>query len=180
MPRFSRSLFVLAAIGLAVSALAAVPTFWRLESQGDFLPGEVEGVSISSEGTISLAPAAQVLAEVNDPYFWSLAVDGARIYLGSGNDGKVYRVEATGESRVLADTNELQVHALAVDRRGNVYAGTSPRGSVYKIGTDGSTDVFFDPEDRYIWALKTDSRGNLLVATGDRARIYRVDAAGQS
>ena len=180
MPRFSRSLFVLAAIGLAVSALAAVPTFWRLESQGDFLPGEVEGVSISSEGTISLAPAAQVLAEVNDPYFWSLAVDGARIYLGSGNDGKVYRVEATGESRVLADTNELQVHALAVDRRGNVYAGTSPRGSVYKIGTDGSTDVFFDPEDRYIWALKTDSRGNLLVATGDRARIYRVDSAGQS
>ena len=58
MPRFSRSLFVLTVIGLAVSALAAVPTFWRLESQADFLPGEVEGVSISSEGTISLAPAA--------------------------------------------------------------------------------------------------------------------------
>jgi hypothetical protein len=167
-------------MGLAVTALAAVPTFWRLESQADFLPGEVEGVSINSEGTISLAPAAQVLAEVNDPYFWSLAVDGARVYLGSGNDGKVYRVEATGESRVLADTNELQVHALAVDRRGNVYAGTSPRGSVYKIATDGTTDVFFDPEDRYIWALSMDSRGNLLVATGDRAHIYRVDPAGQS
>jgi hypothetical protein len=167
-------------MGLAVSALAAVPTFWRLESQADFLPGEVEGVSISSEGTISLAPAAQVLAEVNDPYFWSLAVDGARVYLGSGNDGKIYRVEATGESRVLADTNELQVHALAVDRRGIVYAGTSPRGSVYKIATDGTTDVFFDPEDRYIWALSMDSRGNLLIATGDRARIYRVDPAGQS
>ncbi len=179
-PRFSRSLFVVAASGLAVSALAAVPTFWRLESQGDFLPGEVEGVSISSEGTISLAPAAQVLAEVNDPYLWSVAVDGARIYLGSGNDGKVYRVEATGESKVLADTNELQVHALAVDRRGIVYAGTSPRGSVYKIATDGTTDVFFDPEDRYIWSLEIDSRGNLLVATGDRARIYRVDPAGQS
>jgi sugar lactone lactonase YvrE len=179
MPR-SRSLFVLAAIGLAVSAPAAVPTFWRLESQADFLPGEVEGVSISSEGTISLAPSAQVLAEVNDPYLWSLAVDGARMYLGSGNDGKVYRVEATGESRVLADTNELQVHALAVDRRGTVYAGTSPRGSVYKIATDGSTEVFFDPEDRYVWALETDSRGNLLIATGDRARVYRVDPAGQS
>jgi sugar lactone lactonase YvrE len=176
----SRSLFVLAAIGLAVSAPAAVPTFWRLESQADFLPGEVEGVSISSEGTISLAPSAQVLAEVNDPYLWSLAVDGARMYLGSGNDGKVYRVEATGESRVLADTNELQVHALAVDRRGTVYAGTSPRGSVYKIATDGSTEVFFDPEDRYVWALETDSRGNLLIATGDRARVYRVDPAGQS
>jgi Bacterial Ig-like domain (group 3) len=178
--RSSRSLLAFAAIAVAASALAAVPTFWRLESQADFLAGDVEGVSISSEGTISLAPAAQVLAEANDPYFWSLAVDGARIYLGSGNDGKVYRVEATGESRVLADTNELQVHALAVDRRGVVYAGTSPRGSVYKIGTDGRMDVFFDPEDRYIWSLAMDSKGNLLVATGDRARIYRVDPAGQS
>ncbi len=180
MPRSSRSLLALAVIGLAASAVAAVPTFWRLESQTDFLPGDVEGVSISSEGTLSLAPVAQVLAEANDPYFWSLAVDGARVYLGSGNDGKVYRVEATGESRVLADTNELQVHALAVDRRGVVYAGTSPRGSVYKIATDGRMDVFFDPEDRYLWALAMDSKGNLLVATGDRARIYRVDSAGQS
>jgi len=180
MPRLRPPLLVLAAIVLTVSAFAAVPTFWRLESQADFLPGEAKGVSIASEGTISLAPAAQVLAEVNDPYLWSLAVDGARVYLGSGNDGKVYRVEATGESRVLADTNELQVHALAVDRRGTVYAGTSPRGSVYKIATDGTTDVFFDPEDRYIWALTPDSRGNLLVATGDPARIYRVDSGGQS
>jgi sugar lactone lactonase YvrE len=178
--RRPRPFFVLAVFGIAASALAAVPAFWRLESQADFLPGEVEGVSIGSEGTISLAPAAQVLTEANDPYFWSLAVDGARVYLGSGNDGKVYRVEATGESRVLADTNELQVHALAVDRRGAVYAGTSPRGSVYKIGTDGATEVFFDPEDRYIWALEMDSRGNLLVATGDPARIYRVDPAGRS
>ncbi len=177
---FSRLLLALGSAGVAVSSLGAIPTFWRLESQADFLPGEVEGVSISSEGTISLAPAVQVLAEVNDPYFWSLAVDGARFYLGSGNDGKIYRVEATGASRVLADTKELQVHALAVDRRGNVYAGTSPRGSVYKITTDGTTDVFFDPDDRYIWALKADSRGNLLVATGDRARIYRVDSGGQS
>jgi sugar lactone lactonase YvrE len=180
MPRFARPLLAFVIVLAAAAALAAVPSFWRLESQTDFLPGDAEGISISSEGTISLAPSAQVLTEATDPYFWSLAVDGARMYLGSGNDGKVYRVEANGESRVLADTEELQVHALAVDRKGAVYAGTSPRGAVYKIGTDGATDVFFDPEDRYIWAIEIDSRGNLLVATGDRARIYRVDPSGQS
>ncbi|HEY7819601.1 MAG TPA: hypothetical protein VIG29_15380, partial [Vicinamibacteria bacterium] len=120
MPRFTRPLLAFTLVLLAAAALAAVPAFWRLESQADFLPGDAEGVSISSEGTISLAPAAQVLTEATDPYFWSLAVDGARMYLGSGNDGKVYRVEATGESRVLADTEELQVHALAVDRKGVV------------------------------------------------------------
>ncbi|MGH9333687.1 MAG: hypothetical protein ACRD21_08055, partial [Vicinamibacteria bacterium] len=180
MPRVPRWLLVLIPLGLAVSALAAVPTFWRLESQSDFLPGDAEGVSISSEGTISLAPAAQVLLEANDPYFWSLAVEGSNAYLGSGNEGKIYRVDASGESRVIADTNELQVHALAVDRRGNLFAGTSPRGMVYKVSPGGNEEVYFDPEDRYIWALAADSRGNLLVATGDRARIHRVDPGGGS
>lgn len=181
MPRFDRPLFVLSSLAVAMSALAAVPTFWRLESQSDFLPGDSDGVSISSDGTISLAPAAQVLTEATDPNFWSLAVDGSgNVYAGSGNDGKVYRIDRSGESKAIADTNELQVHALTVDRRGSVYAATSPRGMVYKIATDGSQDVFFDPDDRYIWTLAMDSHGNLIVATGDQAQIYRVSSSGES
>lgn len=184
MPRFDRPhyvLLVLSSLAVAASALAAVPTFWRLENQSDFLPGDADGVSISSEGTISLAPAAQVLSEATDPNFWSLAVDGSgNVYVGSGNDGKIYRIDSSGESKVLADTNELQVHALAVDRRSNLYAGTSPRGMVYKITPDGNQEVFFDPDDRYIWALALDSHGNLVVGTGDRAQIYRVSPSGES
>jgi hypothetical protein len=184
MRRFDRSLrvlFALAVLAVAVSAVAAVPSFWRLESQSDFLPGNVDGVSISSDGVVSLAPSTQVLTEATDPNFWSLALDGnGNVYAGSGNDGKVYKIDATGLSRVIADTNELQVHAVTVDRRGTVYAATSPRGMVYKITSDGSQDVFFDPDDRYIWALALDSHGNLIVATGDQARIYRVSPAGQS
>jgi sugar lactone lactonase YvrE len=178
--RFRGPLLVIVSLGIVLPVLAAVPTFWRLESQSDFLPGDTDGVSISSEGTISLAPAAQTIAEATDPHFWSLAVHpSGSLYAGSGNDGKIYRIEPSGDSRVVADTNELQVHALAVDRSGNVYAGTSPRGVVYKITADGTHDVFYDPEDRYIWALALDSRSHLLVATGDRARIHSVTPAGQ-
>ena len=80
-----------------------------------------------------------------------------------------------------ADTNELQVHALAVDRRGTLYAGTSPRGLVYRIAPEvGSHEVFFDPDDRYIWALAVDSLNNVIVATGDEAKIYRVTSSGES
>jgi sugar lactone lactonase YvrE len=179
-PRRPRSLGALVSLVVAGLASAAVPSFWRLESQADFLPGEADGVSISSDGILSLAPATQVLTEATDPHFWSLAVDrSGSIFVGSGNDGKIYRVEPSGTSRVIADTNELQVHALAIDRRGNLFAGTSPRGAVYKIAGDGAQEVFFDPEDRYIWALAVDSAGNLIVATGDRARIHRVNPSGQ-
>jgi hypothetical protein len=179
-PRRPRSLGALSSLVLAGLASAAVPSFWRLESQADFLPGETEGVSISSDGILSLAPATRVLTEATDPHFWSLTVDrSGNVFVGSGNEGKIYRIDASGTSRVIADTNELQVHALALDRRGNLFAGTSPRGSVYKISPEGSQEVFFDPDDRYIWALAIDSAGNLIVATGDRARIHRVDANGR-
>jgi hypothetical protein len=180
MFRLPRPILAACLFAFAGTALAALPAFWRLESLSDFLPGDADGVSISSDGTISLAPAEQVLAEGTDPHFWSLAVDrSGNAYVGSGNDGKVYRIDPSGASRVVADTNELQVHALAVDRDGNVFAGTSPRGIVYKIDSNGNQQVFYEPGDRYIWALQLDSRNHLVVATGDRARIHRVDPSGQ-
>lgn len=181
--RHARLLLTLAVFAVVASALAAVPTYWRLESQADFLAGDTDGVSIGSEGNISLSPAAQVLAEATDPHFWSLALDGSgNVFAGSGNDGKIYEINASGESRVIVDTDELQVHALAVDRRGTLYAGTSPRGVVYRIAPEvGTHEVLFDPEDRYIWALAVDSLNNVIVATGDEAKIYRVaPSSGES
>jgi len=179
--RSGRFTLSLASLVVAVSSLAAVPTFWRLESQSDFLQGDTDGVSIGSEGTITLAPAAQVIGEATDPHFWSLAIGrSGTVYAGSGNDGRIYKAAGSEEATVLVDTNELQVHALAIDRRGNIYAGTSPRGVVYKLDAAGTQEVFFDPDDRYIWALAVDSLGNLLVATGDPAQVYRIGPSGES
>jgi len=44
--RFSLVLVTVTA-AVTVSALAAVPTFWRLESQSDFLAGDTDGISVS-------------------------------------------------------------------------------------------------------------------------------------
>jgi sugar lactone lactonase YvrE len=166
---------------MASFVLAALPTFWSLQGQTDFLTGEVEGLSISSDGVISLAPATQNLYEATDPFLWSLVSDRqGNLYAGSGNDGKLYKIDASGSTSVLVDTNELEVHGLAIDRQGFLYAGTSPRGKVYKISPDGDQETFFEPDDRYIWALTFDSVGNLLVATGDKGNLYRVSPSGQS
>ncbi len=174
-------LIVFTASIVAVTALASLPTFWTMENQADFLEGEVEGLSIASDGTISLAPDTRNLYEATDPFFWSLVSDrNGNLYAGSGNEGKVYRIDTSGDAKAVADTNELQVHGLAVDRQGNVFAGTSPRGAVYKISAEGARDIFFDPDDRYIWDLILDGTGNLLVATGDKGSVYRVTPGGQS
>jgi len=166
---------------LVSTVLAGLPIFWSLEGQGDFLAGEVEGLSISSDGVISLAPATRSLYEGTDPFFWSLVSDAqGNLYVGSGNEGKIYKIDSQGNGSVLLDTNELEVHGLALDRQGNLYAATSPRGRVYKIAAGGEQEVFFDPDERYIWALAFDPAGNLLVATGDQGNLYRVTPSGNS
>ena len=120
--------------------LGGLPIFWGLENQEDFLAGEVDGLSVSSDGVISLAPATRNLYEGTDPFFWSLVSDSqGNLYAGSGNGGKVYKIDPQGNGSVLLDTNELEVHGLATDRQGNLYAATSPRGRVYKIAPRGRT-----------------------------------------
>ncbi len=171
----------LSVCAFATWVMAGLPTFWTLEGQPEFLTGEVDGLSIASDGVMSLAPATQNLYESTDPFFWSLVSDReGNLYAGSGNNGKVYKVDREGKATVLVDTNELEVHGLALDRQGQVYVATSPRGRVYKVNRDGEQQVFFDPDDRYIWALAFDPVGNLLVATGDKGNLYRVSPSGDS
>ena len=144
-----RRLLVIAALSglpLAVPVLAGLPIFWSLQGQEDFLAGEVDGLSISSDGIMSLAPATRNLYEGTEPFFWSLVSDRqGNLYAGSGNEGKIYKIDSQGNATVLLDTNELEVHGLAMDRQGDLYAATSPRGQVYKITPEGQQEVFFDP-----------------------------------
>ena len=179
-PAFQHLVFLLAMIVSAISAVGALPTFWRLDSHNDFLLGETDGVSINSSGTLSLAPSAQVLNESVEPHYWSLALrPNGNVFVGSGNEGRLYSVTPSGEATVIIDSNQLQVHALINDHRGNLYAATSPDGVIYRVDPEGNQQVFFDPEDRYVWSLAVDSRNNLIVGTGDDAIIYRISPNGQ-
>jgi hypothetical protein len=162
----------------ATAAPAAQPQHWRFAEARDFLEGELTGLSVDSEGRVTLAPAAQLVHDTEAPVVWALAEDekGA-LYVGTGNEGKVFKV-AGGKASLFFDAAELEVHALAVGRDGRVFVGTSPEGKVYAVDASGRATPFFDPSEKYIWALRTDASGNLIVATGAEGRVYRVDAKG--
>ena len=74
---------------------AALPTFWQVSTEAEFLEGEVENVSIDTYGRLSLGPAATPLYESSSPFLWTLmsAPDGS-VFVGSGNEGQIYRVDA--------------------------------------------------------------------------------------
>ncbi len=166
-------------ITFIVPAQAGQPVVWETSGRTELLRGDSRGVSISDTGVLMLAPKLTEVYNTQQTYVWSSAVDNqGNVYLGTGHDGKTYKITAAGAGSLLYDAAELDVTALAVGRDGALFAGTSPDGKVYRITADGKADVYFDPGDKYIWSLAFMSDGSLAVGTGDSGKLYRVRAAG--
>jgi sugar lactone lactonase YvrE len=161
------------------NARAGGPVVWETDSRASLLNGESRGVSVTDTGALMLAPQFTQLFDTEQAYVWSSAADSSgAVYLGTGHDGKIFRVGADGRGALLYDAAELDVTALVVGRDGALYAGTSPEGKVYRVTRDGKADVYFDPPDKYIWSLAVLNDGSLAVGTGDTGKLYRVSAAG--
>jgi hypothetical protein len=169
-----------AAAGFYAVVSAATPTFWTVGTQADFLKGDVENLSIDSDGRVLLGPAATLLAETAAPFLWTLhaGADGT-LWAGSGNEGKLLRIGKDGKPSTFFDAGELEVHAVAAAPGGGLYVGTSPEGRIYHVAADGTSRTLFDPDDKYIWSLAVDRAGNLFAATGDKGVIYKITADGK-
>jgi hypothetical protein len=181
-PVFTTVLTGLLAAMLAATGLAGGPIFWEVSKQDDVVRGDARGVSIDEDGAITLAPTFDLVYDTKEAYVWSSAIDAAgNIYLGTGHEGRIFKVSPSGEGKLLYDSPDLDVTALTTDPQGNLYAGTSPDGKVYKITPDGKESVFYDPPDKYIWSLVFDpSSSTLYVGTGNKGVIYKVDSSGKA
>ncbi len=160
------------------SVNASNPEIWSVNSRADVLKGDARGVSIDSNGTLSLAPKLTEVYRTEQPFVWSSAIDAAgSVYLGTGGDGKIFKVDAGGKGTLFADLAELNVSALAIGSRGEIFAATLPDGKVYQISASGAATVYFDPQEKYIWSLAAMPDGSLAVGTGENGKIYKVRAA---
>lgn len=157
--------------------LASDPTIWEVNTRNEILGGEARGVSVTDTGAIVLAPKLTEIFNSQQSYVWSSAIDNSgNIFLGTGNDGKVFKV-TNGKGALFADLAELDVTALAIGRDGLLYAGTSPDGKVYRIDASGKAEVYFDSNDKYIWSLAVLNDGSLAIGTGENGKIYKVKSA---
>jgi len=177
MKRISFS--VVTVLFLVLSIFANGPQVWTVDSRVDILKGDADGVSIGDDGVLSIAPKLNEVFNTGESFILSTARDAAgNTFLGTGPNGKLFRVDAAGKGTLLADLAELNVSAVAVAANGDVFAATMPDGKVYRIDKAGSASVYFDPKSKYIWALTLLPTGELAVATGDQGKIYKVKAAG--
>src|SRR6185312_8572538 len=114
----------------AVSAgaiYAGQPVVWETSGRADLLKGDARGVSISDTGMLMLSPRFTEVFNTEQAFVWSSTFDDqGNVFLGTGHDGKIYRVSPDGKGSLFYDAPELDVTALAMGRDGVIYAGTSP------------------------------------------------------
>src|SRR5215471_151889 len=164
---------------LASLCSAATTQTWEMNGYNDFSRGKLGGLSLTREGRLILGPQVSTVFDSGQAEIWSIAAapDGS-YYLGTGNRGRLYRIDPAGKSSLVWTSDQPEIFAVTVDSKGIVYAGTSPDGRVYRV-VNGQASEYFAPGARYIWALAVASDGSLYVGTGDEGKIFRVTAAGQ-
>jgi hypothetical protein len=178
-PSAARVLPAALLLWLGAFSASAAPGFWQAATQADFLRGDVDQLSVDEHGRLMLGPEVAKIHDGGVPFVWTIVPgpDGA-LLLGTGNDGKVLKVDRSGQGSVFYDSSEMEVHALAAAPDGGLYVGTSPDGRIYKVDAKGQSSTFFDPEDKYIWSIVVDKKGVLYAGTGDKGVVYRVTPDG--
>jgi outer membrane protein assembly factor BamB len=171
---------IVLAVLLAASLEAVVPQRWELRTREDYLRGKFDGISVSYDGTLALAPKEEKLAAPQEEFYLSVlvAAEGA-VFLGTGHSGKIYRIGKDGKAELWFQAPEMDVTSLVLDRKGTLYASTSPNGKIYKITEKGKGEEFFNPAEKYVWDLLFMDSGELWAAVGEAGGVYRISPLGE-
>ncbi len=115
-------------------------------------------------------------------YIFGVTTDSAgHLYVGTGPEGKIYRLDAlTKTPQLLYTSRDDNILAVTVGSDGRVYAGSDGRGLVYRIvPQDGQATVLYDSPQPEVTALVfAPTRGdqeNHLYALATSAQIVETE-----
>lgn len=93
-------------------------------------------------------------------YIWSIVpLPDAALAVGTGVEGKLFRVSAAGEGKSLFDAPETHLRSIAVKRDGTLLVGGSGKGRIYEVRADGSAHALYDSSLNEISAIYVDASG---------------------
>ncbi len=108
------------------------------------------------------------------------AAPNGGLYVGTSPDGRIYRVDASGNATPFFDPDDKYIWSLATDAKGVLFAATGDKGTVYRITPDGKGEVFFQTKAVHAMTLRMEPSGTMLVGTGAPGRVFRVDTRARA
>jgi len=177
-----RRLLILVIFILSVKiSLGSLPQIKTYDNQKDLIDGRLEGISITWDGELLLAPAVKKLFDSERLFIWDVVIDGkGNQYVATGDQAKIYQINSDGKSKIISQWEDVEVYSLAFDNKGLLYAGTSPDGKIYRLHQNKEPELLVDLNVKYIWDIVFDKQNKCYVATGDSGAIYVIDDKGNS
>ncbi|MCA9602955.1 MAG: hypothetical protein KC417_13060, partial [Myxococcales bacterium] len=161
-------------------ALGGSTRSFEVDDADAFGKGEIDGASVSSSGTLRMGVSKERVAldKINVAWCALQRKDGS-LLVGTGNEGRVYRVSGKDVS-IYAETKQLLVTALAEGPDGAVYASTLPEARGFRIDGAGKVkEIARIEKAAHIWALVWDpGRKALLAGTGPEGQVVSITPAG--
>jgi len=160
----------------------------RTEEQ--FKKGEPNGVLISSEGVLTLAPQAKRVGlggAVGAEWVVNAVLEGpdAGVYAATSGKGYVYRLRDGQAPEVIyggGDQDARHVFSLAWDAQGRLLAGTGGKtGQLLRYeGEPGKwQELWSDQETKYIWSIAVGPAGRIYLGTGPEGKVWTLDEQGR-
>ena len=92
----------------AIPLLAVTPQFWEIRTYDDFRKGKLTSLSLTSDDELILAPRFDMVYNTEQTLVSSAVADSkGNVYLGTGHDGKIFKVDPSGKGIQIADLAEL-------------------------------------------------------------------------
>ncbi|MFO7651555.1 MAG: hypothetical protein R6X13_09490 [bacterium] len=134
---------------------------------------ELQGVALRP-GFFELAPSLADRTVPPAAAVWRAVADAAgSTWLGTGNNGAVYRIGRAGAEKVF-ESEATQVMALAVASDGTVFFGLTPKGEVWRVRPGGQPELHFATGEGFVYDLVFGPDDALYAATGPAGRLYRI------
>ena len=159
-------------------ANASGPAAWESNSWADFVKGRFNGVALTRDGRLTLAPHPVLLAATGESSVWAVvkASDDA-LWFSTGHRGRLFRI-ASGTNPAKAQqvwvAQQPEIFALAAAPNGAVYAATSPGGTIWRVDASGKAEEWFDTKSKYVWSLAVSADGSLFAGSGDDGKVWRI------
>ena len=125
--------------------------------------------------------SSEVYFDPQTDYVWDLALDQAgNLFVATGPEGKIFRVDAAGSSTLFYDAKQKHVLCLALGENGTVYAGTADGGLIYRISTDGKAFVLYETKENEVRSLLRVEGDVLYAGTGLPGSVGRTTSTSSS
>ena len=177
-------------LAAAVPAGAASTRLSTTASAREFLAGDLDGTTLTSDGRLTLGPVFTPRAwpeEAAGAVVFGAASDSSgRVYVATGGGlGRLYVSEPDGTVRVLFEAEAANVTAVAVGPRGEVVCGTSPGGRIWRVDPNAKEPgmagtLVGETGEAAVWALAFGPDGTVFAGTGTKGRIWKVGKDGKA